>query len=90
MNQNFPKPIKVTACYDHVLEAITGKCEEVAWISEGMPFLMFLATIFRSYPEIEVLHPPGVLGFAVNGEPPGEFDVLHDGDRIEFSVHRNL
>lgn len=86
VDQNFPEPIKITIYYDAALEAVTGKDKEAAWVSEEMPFSRFLSIIFASYPEIEERYPPGVLGFAINGRPPGELDTLKDGDKVSFQV----
>jgi hypothetical protein len=84
---HFPRAIRVKIFYDLTLQAITEKEMEEAWISEGMPFLLFLNIIFSSYPQIQVLHPPGVLGFAVNGLPPAPTYILQDADIVEFVVH---
>lgn len=86
MDQNIPRPIRIAIYYDATLEEITGKWEEVAWVSEEMPFLRFLSIIFASYPEIEERYPPGVLGFAINGRPPEALDTLKDGDKVSFQV----
>ncbi len=83
---NFPKPCKVMISYDETLQKITGKKEEEAIVSEGIPFLIFLGTIFSSYPAIELKYPPGALGFTVNGKPPDDFEILKNGDEVFFSV----
>ena len=83
---DFPKPCKVIISYDKTLQKITGKKEEEAIVSEGIPFMIFLGTIFSSYPAIELKYPPGVLGFTVNGKPPDDFGILNDGDEIFFTV----
>ena len=80
------KPCKVKILYDETLQKITGRKEEEAIVSEGIPFMIFLGTIFSSYPAIEVKYPPGVLGFTVNGKPPDDFRILNDGDEIFFTV----
>jgi len=83
---DFPKPCKIRISYDKTLQKITGKKEEEAIVSDGIPFMIFLGTIFSSYPAIELKYPPGVLGFTVNGQPPDNFGILNDGDEIFFTV----
>ena len=85
-NDDFPKPCKIKISYDETLQEITGRSEEEAIISEGMSFILFLGTIFSSYPAIELKYPPGTLGFTVNGQPPDDFDALENGDEISFTV----
>lgn len=85
-----PLPIKVTNFYDKTLQLITLKESEEAIVSEGITFLEYLYFFFSSYPEIQDKYPPGVLGFAVNGKLPTDFDVLKDGDKIHFKVVSNL
>ena len=79
-----PKPAMITITFDSNLQKITGKETETSMISEGMPFMQFLFFLFSSYPEIQTTYPPGTLGFTVNGEPPRDGMVLHDGDRLFF------
>ena len=88
-NQDPANQIEITIFYDQALEVITGKRKEVALISQGMPFLFFLKAIFKSYSEIEKEYPPGTLSLLVNRKPPKEFDILKNGDMIDFSVWRN-
>ena len=80
------KPCKVKILYDETLQKITGRKEEEAIVSEGIPFMIFLGTIFSSYPAIEIKYPPGVLGFTVNGQPPSDFEILKNGDEVFFTV----
>ena len=83
---DFPKSCKVRISYDKTLQKITGKKEEEAIVSEGIPFMIFLGTIFSSYPAIELKYPPGALGFTVNGQPPDDFGILNNGDEIFFTA----
>ncbi len=86
-DSDFPKPCKIKILYDETLQKITGKKEEEAIVSEGIPFMIFLGTIFSSYPAIELKYPPGTLGFTVNGRPPSDFEILEDGDEVFFTAH---
>ena len=83
---NFPKPCNIKISYDETLQEITGKKEEEAIVSEGIPFMIFLGTIFSSYPAIELKYLPGALGFTVNGHPPDDFEILKNGDEVFFTV----
>ncbi len=89
-DDNFPRPCKIKISYDDILQKITGKKEEEAIVSEGIPFMIFLGTIFSSYPEIELKYPPGALGFTVNGQPPDDFETLENGDEVFFTVGSGL
>lgn len=84
MSKDFLKPITVTLLYDKKIRRITGKRSEPAVVNEGMPFILMLSFIFKSYPEIEKRYPPGTLGLKVNGKPPQDFDILSDGDKVEL------
>lgn len=79
-------PIKINIRYCRALREITGTDSEPAIVNRGMPFVLFLSTIFSSYPEIEKQFPAGTLGFAVNGKPPPDFTIMEDGDVVEFTV----
>ncbi len=59
---------------------------EPAIVSENILFLEYLYFIFSSYPDIEKLFPPGVLGFTINGKLPDDFTTLNEGDVINFIV----
>ena len=85
-DDDFLRPCKVKILYDETLQKITGRKEEEAIVSGGIPFMIFLGTIFSSYPAIELKYPPGVLGFTVNGRPPDDFEILNDGDEVFFTV----
>lgn len=78
------KPVRVKIYYDEDLKKITGKDFEEAVVSENLSFVRFLNFIFSSYPEIPKGFIPGALGFLLNGKPPGENDILKDGDDIMF------
>jgi len=82
----FPKPIKIQIIYDKELQKITGVASEEAVVSEGLNFLMMLKFIFDSYPEIPKIYPPGSMELRLNGNPPTEFEILNDGDKIELSI----
>ena len=52
--------------------------------------MIFLGTVFSSYPEIELKYPPGMLGFTVNGQLPDDFEILENGDEVFFTVGSRL
>ena len=81
------KSITVIINYDDMLQNITGVKREKATVSEDLPFVHMLNFVFTSYPEMMKKYPPGVLGFSINGEPPSEFDLMHDGDTLELKVY---
>jgi molybdopterin converting factor small subunit len=78
--------IHVTLKYDGTLQVITGRPSDPVVLSEGAPFSYLLFNLFQSYPEIERQYPPGTLGFAINGQRPGDDTVLADNDVVEFTV----
>lgn len=80
------KSKKITIFYDRYLEKITEVPFEETIVSEDFTFADCLHSLFVSYPEIPRRVPPGKLGFLVNGRRPETFDILKDGDRVEFIV----
>jgi hypothetical protein len=82
MQSNLSDSVTITIRYDKYLQKITSVLSEPAVINKGMPFVMFLFTIFKSYPEIEKKYPAGTLGLMVNGKPPQDYDILQDGDIV--------
>lgn len=84
--RSFSKSVGITVFYDKELNKITGKDKETVHINERMPFVLFLSTIFISYPAIQNKYPAGTLGFMVNGKPPLDFDQLQDKDIVKFLV----
>lgn len=84
---SFPKPCTITIQYDKELTKITGRKTEESVVSEGLPFIMFLDFLFKTYPEIEQKFPPGSLAFLLNGVAPSENIILSDGDKISFAAH---
>lgn len=88
MIQDFPKSIKITVCYDPVLEAITGKGKEEMMANKGASFQFLLYCIFTSYPKITERYPPGKLGMLLNGRPPELFDILKDSDELVFKIYK--
>lgn len=87
-NQN-RESIEVTVTYDKRLSAIIGKDYEKMEMEKGDSFLSLLYYTFTLYPEVERRYPPGRLGMTLNGNPPGEFDTLNDGDEISFMAFRD-
>lgn len=55
-------------------------------VSENISFFEYLYFMFSSYPNIEKLFPPGVLGFTINEKRPGDFTTLKEGDIIYFFI----
>jgi hypothetical protein len=55
-------------------------------VSENISFIEYLYFTFSSYPDIEKLFPPGVLGFTINEKQPGDFTTLNEGDVIYFFI----
>lgn len=76
--------ISIALYYDERLEQITKKKQERVVINKDMPFILFLHTVFSSYPEMPKTYPPGSLGMLVNGKPPTDFSILKEGDIIEL------
>ncbi len=86
MNNMILKPINIFVKFDSVMEAITGQTEMKIIMSHDAPFIFLLHSIFTSYPEIQRRYPPGKLAMTLNGQPPGEFELLKDGDRVSFFI----
>lgn len=80
------KPNKITIFYDRYLENITRIPFEEVMTSEDFTFADCLHSLFVSYPEIPKRVLPGKLGFWLNKKRPETFDILKDGDRVEFIV----
>jgi hypothetical protein len=78
-------PVHVTVYYDTNLQKITGVEKEPAVVSSNTTFLYFLHFIFTSYPQIPQTFPEGALGMLLNNNPPTEYDVLQEGDVIQFT-----
>ena len=85
-NDSLAKRKRITIFYDDFLARITGRPFEEAMVSANFTFADSLNSLFLSYPEIPRQVLPGELGFLLNGIRPLTFDVLQDGDRIEFKT----
>lgn len=90
MNKDFPKPVAIALFYDKDLQKITKTASEETIVNEGMPFILLLSFVFKSYPEIEKQYPPGTLGLLLNGKPPQDFDIIQNGDRVELYAFKSL
>ena len=82
--------IKVMVKYDDFVQKVTGTEREGITVDGELPFLHFLAGLFRMRPEIEDTFPPGVLGMALNGEAPKLTTVVTDGDVVDLLVPARL
>lgn len=82
-----PKSCKITIQYDRELSQITGCRKEEPVVSDGLPFIMFLNFLFKTYPEIEQKYPPGSLAFMFNGVAPKDNDILSNGDQIILAAN---
>lgn len=78
--------MRVTNSYDKTLQALTGCESEEVIVSGLITFRLYLLFFFASYPEIQKIFPPGVLGFTLNDRKPKELTILKDGDRVDFMV----
>lgn len=85
---DMPKPIRITARYDEMLQKITGRAEDSVYMGEGSAFIYLLQNIFMEHPEIEKQYPPGALTFSINDVPPKTYSPLFDGDVVIFGVLR--
>lgn len=81
-----PNSIHITVEVDQMLSLITHQSSFLSTVSRGMPFIQFLFTVFKSYPEIEKKYPPGTLAMTLNGHPPIEFEILKDGDTVKLWI----
>lgn len=86
MNKKMLKPINVLITFDPVLESIIGQTEMKVVMNEGAPFVFLLHSVFTSYPELPRRYPPGTLAMSLNNRRPTEFDPLHEGDQVTFSI----
>lgn len=84
MDTRFPKLIKINVFYKGDLRVITAKSKEEMVVNEGIPFIMVLFFIFKTYPEIERIYPPGTIKLLLNDKPPQDFDIVEDGDEVEL------
>lgn len=82
-----PAPMTIKVKFSQELETIIGIKEEDNYLSFGAPFEFLLQNIYFSYPEIFEKYKPGELGFTVNGKVPKTFELLLDGDLVEFFVN---
>lgn len=85
-----PRPARVEIRYDQTLQKITGRACDPIVVSEGLPFLMLLNTIFFEHPEIPMTYPPGVLGFLLNDVPPKNDTPIFEGDLLEMFVRTGV
>ena len=76
----------VTVRYDSRVAMVVGVRSEDVVLGEELEFCYVLHLLFQNRPEIPQAFPPGVLGFTVNGEPPGCETPVRRGDVIEFLV----
>ena len=76
----------VTVRYDSRVAGVVGVRSEEVVFGDELKFCYVLHLLFQNRPEIPEAFPPGVLGFTVNGEPPGCETPVRRGDVIEFLV----
>ena len=82
-------PIWITLYFDPAMQMVVGKPVMRSMVSKGCPFWFVLRNLLSDYPEIWRRHPPGTLGFTLNGVAPALETLLADGDRIAFFVNQH-
>jgi len=82
--------ISVLVKYDDHVQKVTGVDAEGICVDGELPFVNFLAGLFRLRPEIEEVFKPGVLGLSLNGAAPKTRTLVTDGDVVELLVPRQI
>ncbi len=84
------KPVNITIKYEGAISSIIETSSESVVVSENVPFVFVLKSIFDSHPEIEPNFPPGSLSLLINDHMPDEFETLRGGDVITLTTADKL